>query len=262
MDSLKFLKLLSKLTGDVSTLQAAVARVTQMRSVAFNGRDGADGAEGPRGLQGDQGDVGAQGDTGEPGRDGGTGNQGELGAQGETGPAGLQGPEGPTGPTGPAGNDGADGTDGAPGAPGRDGVDGSDGTDGEGITRVTLKDNVLTVWIGDKKHTAGTLKLPKLSGPFIPGTGVGGGSRVHNPILIPATPDDDYQIKPSDQFVNFEGDGTVTLPPSLTVIQPVYVTSTDGTVTMAADAPINGLLSITTDVTVGFYLARGQWWRF
>ena len=73
--------------------------------------------------------------------------------------------------------------------------------------------------------------------------------------------DTTYQVAPSDDIVNCEGTFTVTLPPYLTGAQSIAITSTNGTITLSADATIQGSTTLTTGTGAEFYPARGQWWR-
>lgn len=70
-----------------------------------------------------------------------------------------------------------------------------------------------------------------------------------------------YQVVPADDIISCLGTFTVTLPPILTAIKPVTITSVTGTITLAGDATIQTPISITTGSSVTVYPARGQWFQ-
>jgi len=70
-----------------------------------------------------------------------------------------------------------------------------------------------------------------------------------------------YQVVPADDIISCLGTFTVTLPPILTAIKPVTITSVTGTITLAGDATIQTPTSVTTGSSVTVYPARGQWFH-
>jgi hypothetical protein len=70
-----------------------------------------------------------------------------------------------------------------------------------------------------------------------------------------------YQVLPNDDAINCDGTFTVTLLPIADAIQPIIISSTNGTITVAADATIQGSASVTTGTSAEWYPARGEWWR-
>lgn len=73
--------------------------------------------------------------------------------------------------------------------------------------------------------------------------------------------DANYQATPSDDIINGDGTFTVTFPPILTAIQSITISSTNGSITLAGDATIQGSTTLTNGTSAEFYPARGQWWR-
>lgn len=78
-----------------------------------------------------------------------------------------------------------------------------------------------------------------------------------------ATPNDTFQVVQGVGIVNCDGTFNVTLIDEADVINSglVKITSTNGTITVLADVPINGVNILTTGVSVDFHKARGEWWR-
>jgi hypothetical protein len=70
-----------------------------------------------------------------------------------------------------------------------------------------------------------------------------------------------YQVLPNDDAINCDGTFTVTLLPIADAIQPIIITSTSGTITVAGNATIQGSTSVTTGTSAEWYPARGEWWR-
>ena len=70
-----------------------------------------------------------------------------------------------------------------------------------------------------------------------------------------------YQVLVSDGAINCLGTFTVTLPNIADAVKDITVTSTVGTITVAGDATIQGITSLTTGTSAVWYPARGEWWR-
>lgn len=70
-----------------------------------------------------------------------------------------------------------------------------------------------------------------------------------------------YQVLPADDIISCLGTFTVTLPPILTAIKPVTITSVTGVITLSGDATIQSPTSVTTGSSVTVYPARGQWFQ-
>lgn len=78
--------------------------------------------------------------------------------------------------------------------------------------------------------------------------------------LIIETAEDDYQFKFADT-VNCDGTFDVTLPDAADAFKEHTTTSTNGTITLLADATIQPPTTVSTDESVTVYFARGQWWH-
>ena len=70
-----------------------------------------------------------------------------------------------------------------------------------------------------------------------------------------------YQVLLKDDAINCDGTFTVTLVDIATAKNAVVVTSTNGIITTAGDAVIQGETDLTTGTSAEWYPARGQWWR-
>ena len=72
--------------------------------------------------------------------------------------------------------------------------------------------------------------------------------------------DADYQVLLYDDAINCDGTFDVTLIDIADAVDPIIVTSTNGTVSILADATIQGSASVSTGTSAEWYPARGQWW--
>lgn len=73
--------------------------------------------------------------------------------------------------------------------------------------------------------------------------------------------DANYQVRIVDDVISCDGTFTVTLPPSAIAAKEITISSTNGTITIAADVTLELPSSITTGASETFFLARGQWWH-
>lgn len=71
---------------------------------------------------------------------------------------------------------------------------------------------------------------------------------------------DDYDVQQDDDIINCNGTFMVTLPPIAIAIKEITISSTNGIITLAADATIEGAGSVPNQTSITFYPARGQWW--
>ena len=72
--------------------------------------------------------------------------------------------------------------------------------------------------------------------------------------------DDAYQVLVTDDQISCDGAFTVTLPAIADSYKPIGISSTNGTITVAGDATIQGAASVTTGTNAEWFPARGQWW--
>lgn len=74
-----------------------------------------------------------------------------------------------------------------------------------------------------------------------------------------------YQVQLFDDAVNCNGTFNVTFLPKNIIRpgdgHPIEVSSTNGVITLLADADIQGSATITNGTSAEFYFATGQWWR-
>ena len=73
--------------------------------------------------------------------------------------------------------------------------------------------------------------------------------------------DETYQVLVHDDAINCDGTFTVTFADIADTVGSIIVTSTNGTITVAGDAPIQGSTSLTTGTSAEWYPARDEWWR-
>jgi len=71
--------------------------------------------------------------------------------------------------------------------------------------------------------------------------------------------DVNYQVVLGDKFINCLGSITITLINIANAVDEITITSTNGTVTLAADATIQTPSTFTTGTGGTVYPARGQW---
>ena len=77
--------------------------------------------------------------------------------------------------------------------------------------------------------------------------------------IIEAT--DDYQVRIVDDIIVCNGTFNVTLPPSDIARKQVTVISTNGTITVLGDVPIESSNILTTGAAENFVLAFAQWFH-
>ena len=75
----------------------------------------------------------------------------------------------------------------------------------------------------------------------------------------------DYQVQEFDDAISCDGTFNVTLLPKANIVfpdgHPIEVSSTNGTITLLADADIQGSATVTNGTSVELFFTRGQWWR-
>lgn len=75
----------------------------------------------------------------------------------------------------------------------------------------------------------------------------------------------DYQVQLFDDAINCDGTFNVTLLPKDLMARPdghpLVISSTNGVITLLADADIQGSATITNQTGVEVYFSRDQWWR-
>ena len=76
-----------------------------------------------------------------------------------------------------------------------------------------------------------------------------------------AEPNTTYQALVGDRYINCQGTFTTTLVDIADVEDEVTITSTSGTITLAADASIQSPTTVTTGNSVTLYKSRGQWYH-
>jgi hypothetical protein len=74
-------------------------------------------------------------------------------------------------------------------------------------------------------------------------------------------PTTNYQVLPKDDAVNCDGTFNVTFESIATAKKAFTVSSTNGLISLLADATIQGAATVSTGTSVELYPARGQWWR-
>lgn len=77
--------------------------------------------------------------------------------------------------------------------------------------------------------------------------------------IIPVT--DDYQVRVVDDIIVCDGTFDVTLPPKTIVKKSVTIISTNGTITLLADADIETPSTLTNGTAETFALAFDKWWH-
>lgn len=70
-----------------------------------------------------------------------------------------------------------------------------------------------------------------------------------------------YTVQPGDKIINCNGTLSVTLIGISSASDPITVTSTAGTITLIADAPIQSPTTVTTGASSTLYPARSSWFH-
>jgi len=69
----------------------------------------------------------------------------------------------------------------------------------------------------------------------------------------------DYQAEVTDDIITCTGDMNVNFVPIDKAIKEVTIASTDGTVTVTADVPIEEGSVMTPGTSETFYISQGEW---